>query len=449
MPQLHAQYNLSTLYSMPGRLPNAGNAPSLLRLYGSKRVEVGLLNLHVNVSSPNVDHKAIYNFLEGGKDRVLAYDDPRKQALLDGIDRTVRVGLGLHFTPLALAIQTGGERAHTFSFGVQERVGFNLRMGSDFAEFALYGNKRFAGRELYLAEDLRLNLWHAREFALGYAVNLPAHWLGIDPDKGWLRAGIRLKAYSPTLGLRLSDTHGSVYTDPNGDSLRLSVRGRISQTLIDEDGDFSPFRNYGGGAGLDFSLSAQVNERLNVTAGILDVGSIKFNKNVESYQVNEQGIFRGMEMRFNYFENRSHISAESDMDNIKADTVSGGEFTIALPTRLMLHTQLGLGQQATDKRDQPYHKHTLMLTYIQGLQEVPQGSLRPLVAVGYKYSLANRLHLGTNVSMLSPSSFTVGAFASVTTPLFNFGIGSDNFLHSLTGKWMMGANFATNMSFAF
>lgn len=441
-----AQYDLANFYGLGNGISASYMAPSQLRLGWGKHVQLGVINLYGYASMPNVKQKELFDFFSIPQGDTLRVGDPRKDAFLNSLDDKIRLGVGMRINMFPVAVQWGDQYKHTISASFMPRVGFSMGFTQEFADFALKGNKQYAGKTINLVDGMNLQAMYANELAVGYAVDLPVdNWFGLDPETQKVRVGLRLKYLMAAGGVKLEDLNTRVYTAPEGDSLELEVNGKLYHSGFNED--FTPFSSAGSGFGMDFSITANINALSRVTVGILDVGGVKF-KDAEVWSVDQSKIFEGFEMGLTYYDNRAALTVDPNELEITPDTLKGQTFSIGLPTRLLLHGEWGLGEK-TDKREQVYAAHTLMLTYIQGLRQVPGGTTKPLLALAYKYNLANRLSMGSNISILSPSKFTMGAFLGLHTPSYSMSIGSSTLLRPIMGRWVNGSDFTFNTSFTF
>jgi hypothetical protein len=131
---------------------------------------------------------------------------------------------------------------------------------------------------------------------------------------------------------------------------------------------------------------------------------------------------------------------------------------MSLPTRLVAQAEFSIDhdperkgnlEYGKKKFNKKYDKHTVFLTYIQGLNNMPGNSIRPLVSAAYAYSWGYVLNFGTSLSYGGLAGPGMGAFVSGRIGPVRIGAGTSNFTGALFPKVGRGADYTINAVIAF
>lgn len=197
-----------------------------------------------------------------------------------------------------------------FSFHVREKSAFSFGYPRDFMSFLLKGNTNMKGQTMDFS-NFNLFTNHHLEYSLGYS--------GKVGDK--LGFGIRVKYLNGIANLKSDDFNLELYTSPSGDSLSLhsniDMRGSLpaevepdSMGLIDQVNQIEPTVNdifANPGFALDFGVSYQITDALELSASVNDLGFINYNNYVHNYTANGNFAFTGVDVE-------SEISGEGNFD---------------------------------------------------------------------------------------------------------------------------------------
>ncbi len=187
-------------------------------------------------------------------------------------------------------------------FFVSHAVRSNLMatFPKDLAEFALQGNGQFLGEELNIAPRLRLNAYS--ELAIGGAIKLSKVTLGA-----------KIKLLGGIGNVSTKYNRASIHTDDAGiydltltSEYEINAAGAASFEGLDSPGGStvfeildSPFGQllFGNntGIGLDLGATFEVNDNLTLSASMIDMGTIGWNKNVQNYKSKGTYVFNGFD----------------------------------------------------------------------------------------------------------------------------------------------------------
>ena len=186
-----------------------------------------------------------------------------------------------------------------FSFHLKQRSDLQAAYPKDFMTLLLEGNQNMTGETMNFS---KFNLFtnHHLEYSLGYS--------GRIEDK--LGFGIRVKYLNGLAHLQSKDFNLQLYTSESGDSISMAsdidLRGSLpldvstdSTGFIDEVQDIEPsvtdiFAN--PGFALDFGVSYQVTDDLELSASVSDLGFINYQNYVHNYTINGQFAFTGVDV---------------------------------------------------------------------------------------------------------------------------------------------------------
>ena len=188
------------------------------------------------------------------------------------------------------------------SFGFYEELDIITYLPKDISELVYYGNEPFLNRpfsisELVMKADM-LGVLHAG--------------MSRKVDEK-LTIGGRLKIYSSSLNIETNNNSGTITATTNNtniirqtlDNLDAEIR---TSGIIDSNGDANEFSNdvfsntlLGGnlGLGFDVGLTYHFSPQLEFTGSIIDVGFIKYSKNIRNYTAKGNYILDGINFEYN------------------------------------------------------------------------------------------------------------------------------------------------------
>ncbi|WP_066633431.1 DUF5723 family protein [Labilibacter marinus] len=186
-----------------------------------------------------------------------------------------------------------------FSLNFNDRVRSTLAYSDDFIKMAIYGNAHpdIIGKKIEL-NSLGGSQLSYHEIALGYARDIN--------DK--LTVGVKLKYLAGLTNIELKDIDGYVKT--NEEEIRIKHQGFSARTagfnLIEnnEDENIStlltntlPGKNKNNGFAFDFGANYKINEKIKVSASIVDLGYINWNNDTKEIKYNPVDYsFKGFEI---------------------------------------------------------------------------------------------------------------------------------------------------------
>lgn len=232
-----------------------------------------------------------------------------------------------------------GIQKNYFNFRVADIAQTNIAINKNLLTFLLYGN----GSEEYLGQSVNLgglafNISYYREYSFGYSRKINEK----------LNVGINLKYLQGIANLVTESSDFYLYTDPNDYSIRIKSNIEINMSVpgIETEArpkDFLPNPKNKGFA-VDFGAEYIINEKFDVFASMLNLGSINWTdnlKNFKSKDPNKEFVYEGFDID-DYFEDNTFDSdkIEKVLDSI-ADVI--GIVETAEPYKSSLPPRLNMG----------------------------------------------------------------------------------------------------------
>ena len=170
-------------------------------------------------------------------------------------------------------------------FNFSDEAHLSASFPGDLGKFVLDGNKKFAGRE---ADFSRTSFNAMRYQKMGAGLNFESVE---DIMYGFLVSFLNGES---TASMNLND--GGVYTSLIGDSISCNLRGTA---FYSDTSNMGLFRHNGGGVAVDLFFSQRLdvfNERLQVSALLMNIGMIQWHPETEAYLVDTTVSTRGIEL---------------------------------------------------------------------------------------------------------------------------------------------------------
>ena len=173
----------------------------------------------------------------------------------------------------------------TWSFTISDRLTVNAAYPKSLAQLIWQGNRQFEGQTVDLSQTAITGLYF-REFSLGAARTLIT-----KPD--WsMRAGARFNYYMGLSGISTAGHRFFFKTAVNAEFIELDYDFDVFHTGI---GDFNLFDPRGHGFGGNLGLTFSYKKKLNFDLGLTDLGSIKFQQNINHLENDETVLLEGLD----------------------------------------------------------------------------------------------------------------------------------------------------------
>ncbi len=458
LPNLKAQINAPVIYTPHFHWQAARYQPSKLGLSSTKiDIHVApLMGIQAWAGNTSLSLEKIVDLLD--TETITTEDVDEKVNDLDPINR---VGFGAYIQPLSLSLkffknetlpsdtsQSGFASTKvelfTISLDLTERVEGTALVSDVVGQLAWNGNAQFAGQTVSIGENSVDAFWQ-REIAIGAA--LPV-WRNRDFD---IRAGGRVKyiigvASVHTDVFENSLTTPALNTANINSQLDFGLNYRVNKAFSEDDWTSSDvISGTGKGFGLDLGGTLTFQQRYRASLSILDIGSVRYTKEVENYYRQGDASFAGVELDFDSNQDDSDFldSLWNELEPLESQEA----FTMPLPTRLSL--QLEYGVPAQDKNNLDYFRHQAFLTYTQGFRDIGASTKKSQFNLAYTYSSSTRFSVGTTLGLGGYYGFAWGTYLSAQLGAFDIGLGSGNLLGAFSQRTARGVDVSFNMGLSF
>lgn len=205
-----------------------------------------------------------------------------------------------------------------FSFNITERINSSFSYSRDFVNLLINGNGAFLGQTAKMG-GLGLDLNYFREFGFGYSRKLNAKFT----------AGASIKLLYGKININTEKMEMDLYTDNDSYDLSLvsdmifhsagfpySIEYKPDGTIDSLSFDDDSFTNFifdtqNFGLGLDIGVIYQVNEQINVSASLVDLGYINWKTNAHQLNISGNLDFQGLDIT----DMITSIGSENDQDS--------------------------------------------------------------------------------------------------------------------------------------
>ena len=168
----------------------------------------------------------------------------------------------------------------TVGFSVSDKADVRFTYPKDLFRFAWYGNGAYIGQSLNIGDFGMKASWY-REYALHGTYNMGKWTFGASPKLLFGKTNINTKA-----------SYLKVYTDADYYALTASTEMNIQTSGFADSADRAAgnmafpgyaFNNKNLGLGIDLGASYELNEKIKLSAGINNLGYIRWKSNVHTY----------------------------------------------------------------------------------------------------------------------------------------------------------------------
>lgn len=250
----------------------------------------------------------------------------------------------LEFSTLGLGLRLGG----SFGLSFQHLVHFNayLAYPKTLPQLVWKGNGPFIGQTVLLDHDLQLYAYN--EFALGAFF-----------EKNALQAGGRIKLLTGIGDVSTERGRAALYTDTAFYQLQFLADYQLNTSAyfdyqsyndLQLNFDFGQFRLdrlFTGNTGVAFDLGVRLKqEKWWLAASALDLGSIRWRKDVRNYRAEGEYIFDGLDI--SQALTGDSVNFESALDTLKqlfSFPPTYESYSTSLPTKVYLSGGIDLGKR--------------------------------------------------------------------------------------------------------
>ena len=180
------------------------------------------------------------------------------------------------------------------SFGFYEELDLITYFPKDITELAYYGNEPFLNRPFSISElVMKVDMLGVLHAGMSRKVD----------EK--LTIGGRLKIYSSSLNIETNNNSGTITATTNNTNIIRQTLDNLDAEIrtsgITDSNDVFSNTLLGGnlGLGFDVGLTYHFSPQLEFTGSIIDVGFIKYSKNIRNYTAKGNYILDGINFEYN------------------------------------------------------------------------------------------------------------------------------------------------------
>lgn len=310
-----------------------------------------------------------------------------------------------------------------FNLAVNTKLQTNFIYPKDLLKFALEGNgKNYIGKRASL-DGLGYNLNAFTEIAFG-----ATHQIN---DK--LSIGGRLKFLSGIANVTTRESKLGIYTDPETFAITIDGSAEINSSNISQfytdtvsSGNAQlknlvpnayNFENFG--IGMDLGASFKMNEKVTLSASIIDLGTIRWKSNTTSYKTNQFSYtFDGIDLK-QYF--NSDSSSGNGFENLRDSIEKAFNYEeSSAPYSTSLYTKFYIAGNY-------WFNNSINVGAIV-LSEFIKGRYNPGISLSASALVNNWLSATINYSIFNKTYTNIGVGVSIKGGPVQFFILSDNIL---------------------
>lgn len=358
----------------------------------------------------------------------------------------IRPGEALSDLPAADNILRGLLEVETFNIGYRfgkVQVGINhvqktdmyLRFPKTLASLFLEGNGQFVGEKIDLSHDMLLTSYN--QFGLSGAIQLNK-----------LNVGARVKFLTGIANASVDKDEISLFTDD--DVYQLTLDGDYSldaSGLITVDDlnnfnlslngySFNDFITENLGFAIDLGATYQVNEKLNLSASILDIGQINWKENVNKYVNEGATTYDGFD--FSQFVGNDSISFGNVLDSLENSfdfSQESDSYSTSLPLKVYLSGTYQLNEKLR----------------LGGLfyYENYRGEHFPILGLSANTRFKEIFNVGATYSARKNSFFNLGLNFAINYKVLQLYATADNIIGAFQPYKSSNVNFRTGLNLLF
>lgn len=388
------------------------------------------LNLGIGNDFITVDD---YNYFfdngwrEGGKEAWSNQDKADFKSLFDD-GNTINADLSLTLFSIAVHLDP---KIGNFGLAVYDKAAMRFGFPTELVDFVTDGNE--PGRT-YNLDDMDISSSYLRYFSFSYARNLNELLEETKLNKfiKSASAGLTLNIVQGYHHSKLEYFNTKITTDPNnysitvqGDMLMNAAFSSDFGLEYDFEEDTTKEENFGifpspagTGFGIDFGLSAEINDVWTVGLAITDIGSISWDNETVAYTTVTTQTFDDI---------TDEEVVDSLVDNIKGEGNYSDGYDSDLPTALRIGAAFRLDRFL--KGNFP-GEMIIAIDYNQGFNDEASNTTEPRVSVGAEWKPIGWYALRTGFSGGGAEAFKVTGGMGFDTGWMEINIGT-TYLHSI------------------
>ncbi len=300
-----------------------------------------------------------------------------------------------------------------FSIGMSQRLSFNIVANNDLLKLIWYSEAQNAGSVLHL-DNTTLSESHMLDYHIGLSVPVTSN----------INIGARVHLLQGLSNIQTKNSGLSFTTQSDGNggyNMYTSAYLLVNTSGYQDNGNnnfnasqyLSDFNNIG--FAIDLGGSVKLNDQLNVTASVLDLGSVSYHSNNQNFQTNADNINLTGSLS-NIFKSNDALSHLGDtLKSLFNATQFSQNYTVSLPTRIYVGAAYNLSQ----------HGGRISVLFADQLYK---GYNNMAASLGYDYALGRHFSFKANYTYIKGDPFNVGAALAFQFKPIQFYVYTDNIL---------------------
>lgn len=302
-----------------------------------------------------------------------------------------------------------------FSIGMSQRLSLNIVANNDLLKLIWYSEAQNAGTVLHL-DNTTLSESHMLDYHIGLSFPVTSN----------INVGARVHLLQGLSNIQTKNSGLSFTTQSDGNggynmytSAYLLVNTSGYQNNNNRDNTFnlsqylSDFNNLG--FAIDLGATVKLNDRLNVTASVLDLGSVSYHSNNQNFQTNADNINLTGSLS-NIFKSNDALSHLGDtLKSLFHATQFSQNYSVPLPTRIFLSAAYNFKQ----------HGGRISILFAD---KIFKGYNDIAGSVAYAYGLGKHFNFKVNYTYIKGDPFNVGTALAFQFKPIQFYVYTDNVL---------------------
>jgi hypothetical protein len=432
---LFAQINIASLHNQNADAENSFLNPSMI---GNeyKNFKISFLPFYANFGNNFTSAGDVINYVKefNKKTDSIQVNTSTVNGIMNNLKKTNLIYAGADVTMFNVGFNIHRKRKVflEFQLSARQHIHANISLPKELFYLFYKGNKYYENQSIDILP--KINALQYADYGINVAKNF--HLKLNQKTNLIIKPAVRFRYLVGTANVNTQNSKLDFYTCPDGRYIEASLNGQVLQSYISEK-TFSNLntnsisslitKGAGTGFGVDFGVSAKMNDQISASVSMVDNGSIQFNEN--AYTISSKYAYRWEGYDWN--KNIDSFIIKKDMLNLDS---TAGAYKVNIGSKLMISGSYGFGKKASFKRYLNHYHHTVSLFYVQGFQNYLNATKSPMLSLGYSYRLKNILNAGVNASLGGLTRGSLGAHVHFGLGPMQFGFAT-NSLGYLVSKY--------------
>jgi len=379
----------------------------------------------------------------------------------DNLKKINRIGLVFDAMPLAVAFRTNKKSRISYAVTWEIRAGLGLSFNREMGQLLMRGNKPQLGTNIDLKKGFRVSAQAMQAYGFGATYQL----LNKPGDYLYLAVGGRAKVLVGLVSAQLKLDRLSLLNNEREMLLDYGYEIRTSSL----HGNYDPpslWRPAGWGFGADLGATLGIGKNWELSATLMNLGYLRFNKKLATYSGGDYFPWRGLET--GDFLDTDGYDFEALGDRFQPAEDFSSSYTQNIGASMLLHaiyripkpapppvkrSQLGRGGNYRETDITPYFRtydiHRFGLSYVQGFANGPYTTTSPFVVASYFNHPVRKFGWGFSGNWGGYSGFSVGLMTAVELRNFRLGLGTQQALALFAFPKSKAVDLNLSLDFAF